>query len=148
MRPCKFQIGDRVIIDKDVSISGWIESIRWDGEDFVYSIHLDKPIEYSMLRDLWVAREFEMARELTYPRVNINGTGKQQLIETLKDAHQTLSDAIDVLGQTAPHGRDYQTLPEGMYTRAREDYEKRIAMLVRVRDEILDIAVNVDQQGK
>jgi hypothetical protein len=76
-----------------------------------------------------------------------NGTSKDELMQQLSAAHHALIVAEKFLHQTAPHGRDYQTMPEGTYTRAREDYEKRVMMLIRVRDEILDIALTVDQQG-
>lgn len=54
------------------------------------------------------------------PQVNLNGTELEQL---LKQHHQVIvacRKLDEALAFAAPHGRDYQTLPEGSISLARE----------------------------
>lgn len=63
------------------------------------------------------------------PYVNLNGTARAALLEAHADAAEAVRTAADALDKTRPHGRDYQTAPEGRYTLAVAEWEARMAAL-------------------
>lgn len=81
---------------------------------------------------------------MQFPQVNINGTSRGALIQQLTDAYSALTDAISALSAMSPHGRDYQTLPDGSWLTARKEHDARIEAVVKVRDEIAAIFESID----
>lgn len=86
-------------------------------------------------------------KELQVPTVHLNGTGKRGLTEPLLDAYRAVREACAALNQTAPHARDYyvQEDPQA-YEKAREQYEARGRKLVEVMDELMVLAVEIQDQ--
>jgi hypothetical protein len=44
---------------------------------------------------------------MIYPTVHLNGTSKKDLIEQWEKAHDKLAEALQLLKDATPHGRDY-----------------------------------------
>ena len=47
------------------------------------------------------------------PQVNLNGTSKESLMEQVRNAADACYNLQAQLADMRPHGRDYQTAPEG-----------------------------------
>jgi hypothetical protein len=68
------------------------------------------------------------------PIVNLNGTELEQL---LKQHHQVLvacRNLADKLGMAAPHGRDYQTSPDGSLDLARKLWLARYQYVSEIKE--------------
>lgn len=84
--------------------------------------------------------------EPTAPKINLNGSAGTDLIKGYSDAHRALDAALDALARITPHGRDYQTSPEGDYEKARAEHIARCTAVRAVRDEMMDLALSVRDQ--
>jgi hypothetical protein len=82
------------------------------------------------------------------PTVHLNGTGKKNLLEELEIAHGAVNTAIDALRQVTVHGRDYYVQGEHAYGQARTEMDARLAALAAVQDDLLNLHVAIQQQGK
>jgi hypothetical protein len=80
------------------------------------------------------------------PRVNLNGSARRSLIEQRRKVCDALNDALQALGEAAPHGRDYQTAAAGSYELARALYEKRHSQLSDMRADIMNEAIAIQSQ--
>jgi len=81
------------------------------------------------------------------PILNINGSSAFDLIDQRRNAMDALLEAIDALKQLTPNGRDYP----GQYDRCindRETHFERLAALHTLREELLDEALYIQQQGR
>lgn len=83
------------------------------------------------------------------PTVHLNGTSKAELVKQLRDAAKAIRAAKDALALAAPHGRDYyvQADPDALGNATRQ-YEARQAKLTDVHIELIDIATEIQKQGK
>lgn len=77
---------------------------------------------------------------LVGPRANLNGTSKKELLDQYIDALKALLAAQEALAKMAPHGRDYQTLPDGQFDIAVRQHRARRVLLAGVMNEITVLA--------
>jgi hypothetical protein len=82
------------------------------------------------------------------PTVHLNGTGKKNLLAELEVAYAAMDSAIDALRQVTVHGRDYYVQGEHAYGQARTEMDVRLAALAKVREEMLEMHVQIQAQGK
>lgn len=86
--------------------------------------------------------------ELIAPTINLNGSTANSLIESYVETKDPLRLALGRLQETRPHGRDYQTAPEGAEKRAKMQHELRISAVVRCLAEIDEIMFKVHRQKR
>ncbi len=79
------------------------------------------------------------------PKININGTSAQELIENHLEARDAVEAAITALRKANPHPRDYQGEPDS-YKFAREAYHARLGALQELVSDLYGIAINIDHQ--
>lgn len=79
------------------------------------------------------------------PQININGTQRSDLLEDYMEAHLALRRAIEKLSACSPHGRDYQTYPNGdqIFYAAQREHVDRIVKVRQVLAEIETLAEHV-----
>jgi len=79
------------------------------------------------------------------PQININGTLRSDLLEDLIVAKRSLEHAIEKLSACSPHGRDYQTYPNGslVFYEAQREHADRIVKVRQVLAEIATIAEHI-----
>jgi len=78
----------------------------------------------------------------TLPFIHLNGTSREALVDGYAKAYCAVDAAINVLFETSPNGRDYYPV-EGSYQKARAEHDVRVRALVKVRDELMEIAQGV-----
>ncbi len=81
------------------------------------------------------------------PTLNINGTDAFDLIDPRRDAMDHLMDAIEALKLVTPNGRDYICDRE-RFIADRNTHFDRLAALHTLRNELLEEALHVQQQGR
>jgi len=81
------------------------------------------------------------------PTLNINGTRAIDLIDPRRAAMDHLMDAIEALKQVTPNGRDYICDRE-RFIADRNTHFDRLAALHTLRNELLEEALHVQQQGR
>ena len=80
------------------------------------------------------------------PVLNINGSSGTELLEGHKKAYLLIREVIECEAALRPHGRDYQTAPEGCYRQALEEHERRMAALRQIEQDHRAIALQIQQQ--
>jgi len=70
------------------------------------------------------------------PVVNLNGTAGADLLQQLQKAVAATTELKQALRMAAPHGRDYQTAPEGAYGAATATYTMHMRNLEALSDEL------------
>jgi hypothetical protein len=81
------------------------------------------------------------------PTLSINGSSTSDLIDPRRDAMGHLMDAIEALKLVTPNGRDY-ICDRDRLTADRNTHFDRLAALHTLREELLDEALHVQQQGR
>ena len=81
------------------------------------------------------------------PTLNINGTRAIDLVNPRRDAMDALKDAIEALKQVAPNGRDYLGDRDRLIA-DRTTHFDRLAALHTLREELLDEALHIGNQGR
>jgi hypothetical protein len=81
------------------------------------------------------------------PTLSINGSSASDLIDPRREAMDHLMDAIEALKQVTPNGRDYICDRDRLIA-DRNTHFDRIAALHTLRNELLDEALHVQQQGR
>ena len=78
------------------------------------------------------------------PCFNVNGSSPRAYRDDACKALELLQDARKALGEIAPHGRDYQTLPDGaqQLALALMEHRSRIASIEEVEREIEALAMH------
>ena len=94
------------------------------------------------------AQKLSAAEGLQAPQVNNNGTSKKELMEQLIAVAHAGREMEKALSNAAPHGRDYQTLKPGAFQVARKQWEDRAKRISSVMDEIEELAMAIQDQGK
>ena len=79
------------------------------------------------------------------PKLNINGSSADDLIEPRREAMDHLMDAITALKQMAPNGRDYPGDKDACAA-DRQEYYDRLAMVRNLREDIFAEAFAIKQQ--
>jgi len=82
------------------------------------------------------------------PTIHLNGTGKEDLIKQVREAHSAVCEAIDKLYGMAPHGRDYYPQGDFAYAEARTEHLARLEPLQSVRDELMDLWQGISEAGR
>jgi hypothetical protein len=86
------------------------------------------------------------SKTLTCPSVNINGTSAKELQDQLMAAWRAGKVFQQMLAQAMPHGRDYQTVSQDAYRRARDEHLVRISHVEAICEELQAIAVDILDQ--
>jgi hypothetical protein len=81
------------------------------------------------------------------PTLNINGTDAFDLINPRRNAMALIDEVIDALKQVTPNGRDYICDRDRLIA-DRDTHFDRIAALHTLRNELLDEALHIQQQGR
>lgn len=87
-----------------------------------------------------------MSNKLIVPTVHLNGSGKKNLTENLKECWAAVDNAINVLRVNGPHGRDYYVQPEGALEEAIAQHRARMKKLEEVQAELEEIWEGVENQ--
>jgi len=86
-------------------------------------------------------------RSLTTPIINLNGDRAETLLDQLRGIHDAIHAISKVLGNSSPHGRNYQCSPEGAYDAARRQHQVHCDALRNMEkfytDQYLEIADQV-----
>ena len=80
------------------------------------------------------------------PRVHLNGTSREELVDQIRRALDALSKADDALAYMSPNGRDYYPLGDSAINTAIEQHRRRRLMLVEIRNEIGAIGEGIVDQ--
>lgn len=80
------------------------------------------------------------------PTVHLNGTGGQALLDAATEAREAVENAIAKMVVAAPNARDYYPQGDHAYAIARGDYERLVANLTVVVDELMELAFEISQQ--
>lgn len=81
------------------------------------------------------------------PQINLNGSGGMELACQYQEAANALDNALHLMRHLV-HGRDYQTLPYGSLARALAEMTERTGEVMKVRDELLEIARHCAEQSR
>ena len=81
------------------------------------------------------------------PRVHLNGTSQEELLNQLKEADRALRVAEEVLGKAMPNARDYYVISSSAATVARDQHVDRLRKIDGIRQEIQAIAIGVIHQA-
>jgi hypothetical protein len=81
------------------------------------------------------------------PIINNNGTNALDLIDGRRNAMDLIDEVIDTLKQLTPNGRDYLGDRDRLIA-DRELHFDRLAALHTLREELLDEALHIQQQGR
>ena len=79
---------------------------------------------------------------MEFPTIHLNGTSRETLVDGYTDAMESIRLALVDLEQCAPNGRDYYI--DGNLKGAADEHAKRIVKLNEVRQELYDIAMQID----
>ncbi len=82
------------------------------------------------------------------PQININGTDKESLLKQYTTAYMSAAHAVDMLRLCAPHGRDYQTLSDEHFERAKKQHTDRMLAAKKLANELLDVCEQIQAQGR
>ncbi len=85
---------------------------------------------------------------LATPTIHLNGTSKEFLLEAISNARLALRDALESVGHTAPNGRDFYPQGVNALHRAEVEYRARTHALLKVHDELGEIALAIDAQTR
>ena len=83
---------------------------------------------------------------MTFPTVHLNGTSAETLIEGYCNARTAVMAAQDALAQIEFNARDYYVKGPDAYPAARKEHTARLAALAKIADELLQIAMDVQDQ--
>jgi hypothetical protein len=89
-------------------------------------------------------------KPLVTPLVNLNGATAKSLIEQHVAVMNALDTVLEAMSQAFPHGRDFQTHPDGnaaVYA-ARDAWQERMLALTEMKREITDNALAIQAQGR
>lgn len=89
-----------------------------------------------------------MAGPIAFPTVHINGSSAESLMDGFETAIEALRRAIECVGDTAPHARDYYIQDPGEFERAKQQHAARIEALRLVRIELEAIRASVETQDQ
>lgn len=87
-----------------------------------------------------------MRDNLIVPRVHLNGTSKQALLDQYSNAIVAIQDAGRKLALASPHGRDYYVIDGNPIGTAMDQHAGRMAKLKEVADELEQIALTIMDQ--
>ena len=86
------------------------------------------------------------------PQINNNGMTREAHVEARVEIKRAIEQVMERLQEIKPHGRDYQTLSNTeFHERMKADekiYQERFALLDKLRNELLDEAVAIQNENK
>ena len=77
---------------------------------------------------------------ISAPTIHSNGTSRDELLRNLTDAIAALQTAIQEVGRTCPHGRDYYPQGEDAIREALARHDRRMRDLRAIQRELNEIA--------
>jgi len=80
------------------------------------------------------------------PSIHMNGTSAESLLESLLEAYSAVNKAVDAVAAAAPNARDYYPQGDNAFVEAREEHRSRLERLQSVQEELMEIAVAVQDQ--
>jgi len=89
--------------------------------------------------------------ELKVPTIHLNGSGGRRLADDLNSARLGVLNAIELLHQTSPHGRDYYPQDVGVspigaaFKQAEKEHNSRVERLKDVLHELSYIEEQIHQ---
>lgn len=83
---------------------------------------------------------------MQFPRIHMNGTPAERLLEQYSEAIFALNDAIGALRKIDVNGRDYYPMGDAAITTATKEHRARYEALMTVWKELTAIAENIDSQ--
>jgi hypothetical protein len=89
------------------------------------------------------------AYALGVPVVNLNGSSKESLLQDYLAIMRALEAANKAMAEATPHGRDFQTVPNGEWVgqKAREAFHERRALIRAMYAEFEAVALAISEQG-
>ena len=80
---------------------------------------------------------------MTFPRIHLNGSSPESLLDGLLTVRSALTNALDALAENAPNARDYYPLGALAFQAAAVEHADRLARLTSVQREITALADHV-----
>lgn len=77
------------------------------------------------------------------PGINMNGTSAQDLLDHQREIRDAARVLHDLLARYCPNGRDYQTLDDGAFTRARRAHDAKREQVRKIETEAMQIALHI-----
>lgn len=87
-----------------------------------------------------------MGKPRVTPTVHLNGSDGRTLAEGYRRAADSIRRAIEIHGESAPHGRDYYPQGDDAYYAAAREHGERFDRLRAVMAELVDLWERVDAQ--
>lgn len=84
---------------------------------------------------------------MQFPRIHMNGTPAERLLEQYSEAIFAINDALAALGRIDVNGRDYYPMGDAAITAATKEHRARYEALMTVWKELSAIAENIDEQS-
>lgn len=89
------------------------------------------------------------AQKLLVPTVHSNGTSRKALQDALRSAIYALDNALELLGETAPHGRDYYPQDGAgvhgkVWLAAREQHDARLQAVAQVQRDLGEVYAAIE----
>jgi hypothetical protein len=88
-------------------------------------------------------------KNLSVPTIHLNGSNGTTLFEQISAIREALATALDVMGQAAPHGRDYyvqKIAGDDAYGKARREHDARVEKVLSVIEEYEHIQMKIASQ--
>ncbi len=73
------------------------------------------------------------------PTIHINGSSREDLKRQFYGAYRALGDAIQLMVEATPHGRDYYVQEPGAYEVARSEHIARLRVIRDLQKEYLEL---------
>ena len=89
-----------------------------------------------------------MATDIVAPVVHLNGTAKTELLRRLWEARRGIDRALQLLCETAPHGRDFPGNSARLLVTATAQFQARVDHLKAVHAELDELLNRVGSQGE
>jgi len=80
------------------------------------------------------------------PTIHMNGTSAESLLKALSEAYSAVDKAMEAVAAAAPNARDYYPQGDNAFVEAREEHRSRLERLQSVQEELMEIAVAVQDQ--
>ena len=77
---------------------------------------------------------------LAIPLIHMNGTSRRELVRQLWEAIGGITNAMDLLADACPNGRDYYPKGPDAIQEALRQHNNRLHNLMAARDELTEIA--------
>jgi len=85
---------------------------------------------------------------IAVPRIHLNGTSKNALMEDYLTAYRKLTEAAKALQEAAPNARDYYPQGSDVYTQAASEHTARLVKIRSILDDLDTICNAISDQGR